>query len=36
MYLGNPADLIQAIDVTNGDLLQEYPVPMPRSMSSAL
>jgi alcohol dehydrogenase (cytochrome c) len=29
MYLGNPADVIQAIDATNGDLLWEFRHPLP-------
>ena len=29
MYLGNPGDVIQAIDATNGDLLWEYRHPLP-------
>ena len=27
MYLGNPSDVIQAIDAANGDLLWEYKPP---------
>jgi alcohol dehydrogenase (cytochrome c) len=29
MYLGNPADVIQAVDATNGDLLWEFRHPLP-------
>jgi alcohol dehydrogenase (cytochrome c) len=29
MYLGNPGDVIQAIDATTGDLLWEYRQPLP-------
>ena len=29
MYLGNPGDVIQAIDAANGDLLWEYKHPLP-------
>jgi len=29
MYLGNPADVIQAIDATNGELIWEYHLPEP-------
>ena len=29
MYLGNPGDVIQAIDATNGDLIWEYRHPLP-------
>ena len=29
MYLGNPGDVIQAIDATNGDLIWEYRQPLP-------
>jgi alcohol dehydrogenase (cytochrome c) len=29
MYLGNPADVIQAIDATNGELIWEYHLPQP-------
>ena len=29
MYLGNPGDVIQAIDAANGDLLWEYRHPLP-------
>src|SRR5688572_4199161 len=29
MYLGNPSDVIQAIDASNGDLLWEYRHPLP-------
>jgi alcohol dehydrogenase (cytochrome c) len=29
MYLGNPSDVIQAIDATNGDLIWEYRHPLP-------
>src|SRR5881628_379228 len=38
MYLGNPGDVIQAIDATNGDLLWEYRHPRPpaSSMRNAL
>jgi len=33
MYLGNPGDVIQAIDATNGDLLWEYRHPLPATTS---
>jgi alcohol dehydrogenase (cytochrome c) len=33
MYIGNPGDVIQAIDATNGDLIWEYRYPLP-AMSS--
>ena len=33
MYLGNPGDVIQAIDATNGDLMWEYRHPMPPATS---
>src|SRR4029453_16762207 len=29
MYLGNPGDVIQAIDAATGDLMWEYRHPMP-------
>ena len=29
MYLGNPGDVIQALDATNGDLIWEYRHPLP-------
>jgi alcohol dehydrogenase (cytochrome c) len=29
MYLGNPADIIDAIDATNGELIWEYRLPQP-------
>src|SRR5712675_1585269 len=29
MYLGNPGDVIQAIDATNGELIWEYRHPLP-------
>jgi alcohol dehydrogenase (cytochrome c) len=33
MYLGNPGDVIQAIDATNGDLIWEYRHPLPSATS---
>jgi alcohol dehydrogenase (cytochrome c) len=33
MYLGNPADVIQAIDAVSGDLLWEYRHPLPPASS---
>jgi alcohol dehydrogenase (cytochrome c) len=33
MYLGNPGDVIQAIDATNGDLIWEYRHPLPAATS---
>ena len=33
MYLGNPGDVIQAIDATNGDLIWEYRRPLPEVSS---
>src|SRR6058998_1920300 len=33
MYLGNPGDVIQAIDATNGDLIWEYRHPLPAMTS---
>jgi alcohol dehydrogenase (cytochrome c) len=33
MYLGNPGDVIQAIDAVNGDLLWEYRHPLPATTS---
>src|SRR5262245_51391641 len=33
MYLGNPADVIQAIDASNGNLLWEYRHPLPPASS---
>jgi alcohol dehydrogenase (cytochrome c) len=33
MYLGNPGDVVQAIDATNGDLLWEYRHPLPATTS---
>ena len=38
MYLGNPNDVIQAIDASTGDLLWEYrhPLPPPNSFPNAL
>jgi len=33
MYLGNPGDVIQAIDATNGDLMWEYRHPLPAMTS---
>ena len=35
MYLGNPADVIQAIDAVNGDLLWEFRHPNPTTASSS-
>ena len=34
MYLGNPGDVIQAIDAANGDLIWEYRHPLPALTSS--
>ncbi len=31
MYLGNPSDVIQAIDAVNGDLIWEYRRPLPET-----
>jgi alcohol dehydrogenase (cytochrome c) len=33
MYLGNPGDVIQAIDAANGDLIWEYRYPLPATTS---
>jgi alcohol dehydrogenase (cytochrome c) len=33
MYLGNPGDVVQALDATNGDLLWEYRHPLPATTS---
>jgi alcohol dehydrogenase (cytochrome c) len=33
MYLGNPGDVIQAIDAVTGDLLWEYRHPLPQAGS---
>ena len=33
MYVGNPGDVIQAIDATNGDLMWEYRHPLPPATS---
>ena len=33
MYLGNPGDVIQAIDAANGDLMWEYRHPLPPATS---
>src|SRR5262249_35615168 len=33
MYLGNPGDVVQAINATNGDLIWEYRHPLPAATS---
>src|SRR5436305_13991086 len=36
MYLGNPGDVIQAIDAVTGDLMWEYRHPLPTGLRNAL